>query len=44
MSLLAKVRENKANCESLRQKGLLSSDEIEILEELKILKHKNEVG
>ncbi len=44
MSLLQKVRQNKENCEELRAKGLLSPDEIEILEELGILKQNKEVG
>ena len=44
MSLLEKVRENKANCEALREKGLLSPDEVEILEELGVLEPKNELG
>lgn len=43
MSLLERIRDNKAGCESLRAKGLLSSDEIEVLEELGILKEKKEV-
>ena len=44
MTLLEKVRGNKEHCEALREKGLLSSDEVEILEELRILKKNKEIG
>ena len=43
MSLLARVRENKEGCESLRQKGLLSPDEIEVLVALDVLRHDKKV-
>ena len=43
MSLLARIRANPEGCESLRAKGLLSPDEIEVLEALDVLKGKNEV-
>lgn len=43
MSLLEKIRDKKANCEELKAKGLLSPDEIEILEELGVLKQNERV-
>lgn len=44
MSLLSIARQKKPAYERLRRKGLLSLDEIEILEELRVLKPKNELG